>query len=62
MQENLKLKADAAKEAFVDAYKKGKKTYNEVIQSVEDFYLEKIKSKKCEDFVTADVSVNVSFC
>lgn len=57
---NLKLKADIVKEAVVDAVKKGKKTTEEIIASVEKFYLEKVKTKQCTDFVSADTCKKLS--
>ena len=55
---SIKLKTEIVKDAVVDAVKKGKKTTEDIYNSVKTFYLEKIKDKKCQDFLKVEVGDN----
>ncbi|XP_066925895.1 uncharacterized protein [Clytia hemisphaerica] len=50
----LKLKSDEVKNAVVDAYQKGLATTTEIANAAEDFLVNKVMTKKCEDFTSAD--------
>lgn len=55
---SIKLKTGIAKDAVVDAVKKGKNTTEDIYNSVKTFYLEKIKDKQCQDFLKDEVGDN----
>lgn len=52
----LKLKSEEVKNAVLDAYQKGLATTNEIAEAAEDFLVNKVMTKKCEDFTSAEVS------
>ena len=54
--ETLKLKSEEVKKGLLDAYAKGKKTAAEIEASVEDFMVNKVLNKKCEDFTSVEVN------
>jgi len=52
----LKLKSEEVKTATLEAYKKGKKTAEEIEKAVNDFLVNKVLNKKCEDLTSVEVS------
>lgn len=54
--ETLKLKSEEVKKGLVDAYTKGKKTAIEIEAAVNDFLVNQVLNKKCEDFTTVEVN------
>ena len=51
----LKLKSEEVQAAVKDAYQKGKKTAKEIEEAVNDFLVNKVYNKKCEDLTSAEV-------
>lgn len=53
--ETLKLKSEEVKKGLIDAYTKGKQTATEIEAAIDDFMVNQVLNKKCEDFTTVEV-------
>ena len=54
----LKLKSEEVKKGALDAYAKGKKTAVEIEAAINDFMINQVLTKRCEDFTSAEVSLS----
>ena len=52
----LKLKSEEVKNAVVSAYQQGKVKAEEVEKAVNDFLVNKVLNKKCEDLTSVEVN------